>query len=222
MDTRYIKNLPAISPEEQEQLKLKKILIAGCGGLGGYLFEYALRLGVGSVRLMDGDCFKDSNLNRQLLADSDTLDVFKVIAASDRAKKINPNVNVEVFTSYIDRSNAFDSVFDCDVVLDGLDNVKSRKLLLKACAKANVPYIYGSVSGWTAQAAVIMPGEQGLKPLLSKAETADGGILAFTPALCAAMESALCLRLLCGREVESGKLHCIDLLNMDFESLSIK
>lgn len=221
MDARYIKNLPAISAAEQEQLKMKKILIAGCGGLGSYLFEYALRLGVGSIRIMDGDCFKDSNLNRQLLADSGSTGTFKVLAAADRAKRVNPLINVEVFTSYIDRSNAFHSVFDCDAVLDALDNVKSRKLLLKACQKANVPYIYGSVSGWTAQAALIMPEERGFGKLLN-GSFADMGILPFTPALCAAMESAICLRLLCGRQVESGKLYCMDLLNMDFENPLIK
>lgn len=220
MDARYIKNLPAISSAQQEQLKGKRVLIAGCGGLGGYLLEYMLRLGVGSVRIMDGDCFKDSNLNRQLLAKNDNLGMFKVLAASDRAKRINPSVNLEYSTSYIDRSNAFRSVFDCDAVLDGLDNIKARKILADACKKANVPYIYGSVSGWMAQAAVILPDSKGFNKLL-KAPTADEGILSFTPAMCAAMESALCLRVLCGAAVESGKLYCMDLMNMDFESLSI-
>lgn len=220
MDARYIKNLPAISSAQQEQLKGKRVLIAGCGGLGGYLLEYMLRLGVGSVRIMDGDCFKDSNLNRQLLAENGNLGMFKVLAASDRAKRINPSVNLEYSTSYIDRSNAFRSVFDCDAVLDGLDNIKARKILADACKKANVPYIYGSVSGWMAQAAVILPDSKGFNKLL-KTPTADEGILSFTPAMCAAMESALCLRVLCGVAVESGKLYCMDLMNMDFESLSI-
>ena len=68
MDERYSRNLPAVSEEEQAVLARRRVLVAGCGGLGGYLIEYLARMGVGEITAVDGDLFEPSNLNRQLLA----------------------------------------------------------------------------------------------------------------------------------------------------------
>ena len=85
MDLRYSRNIPAISPEEQAALKDKKVLVLGCGGLGGYIIENLLRMGVGAITAVDGDSFDESNLNRQLLAAEKTLGINKAIAAAQRA-----------------------------------------------------------------------------------------------------------------------------------------
>jgi hypothetical protein len=83
-----------------------------------------------------------------------------------------------------------------------------------------LPYIYGAVSAWTAQAAVSLPGD-GLLDILYPEGTAVPGksSLSFTPALCAALQSSLCVRLLCGKNVECGKLYYFDLQEMEFEKL---
>ena len=65
---RYDRNYPAISEEEQEKLKNSRIFVAGCGGLGGYILEFLIRIGVGNIIACDGDSFCESNLNRQLLS----------------------------------------------------------------------------------------------------------------------------------------------------------
>ena len=67
MDERYVRNLGALSERECNLLRTKTVFVAGCGGLGGYLIEMLLRLGVGTIRAADGDAFEASNLNRQLL-----------------------------------------------------------------------------------------------------------------------------------------------------------
>ena len=67
MYQRYSRNLPALSRQEQELLHKKRVLVAGCGGLGGYITENLLRLGIGHITAVDGDSFDVSNLNRQLL-----------------------------------------------------------------------------------------------------------------------------------------------------------
>lgn len=68
MDERYIRNLGALTEEEYALLRSKTVFVAGCGGLGGYLIEMLLRIGVGEIRAADGDVFEASNLNRQLLS----------------------------------------------------------------------------------------------------------------------------------------------------------
>ncbi|MBR6653298.1 MAG: ThiF family adenylyltransferase, partial [Oscillospiraceae bacterium] len=92
MDLRYSRNIPAISPEEQDTLKGKKVLVLGCGGLGGYIIENLLRMGVGAITAVDGDSFDESNLNRQLLATEKTLGTNKAIAAAQRANAVNSQV----------------------------------------------------------------------------------------------------------------------------------
>ena len=108
----------------------------------------------------------------------------------------------------------------CDAVLDGLDNIKSRKFLAAACADAGLPFIHGAIRGWMAQAAVCMPND-GLLNLIypEDAKVTDKSVLSFTPALCAAMQVSLCTRLLCGRDIETGKLFFFDLLHMDFSEI---
>ena len=105
-------------------------------------------------------------------------------------------------------------------MVDALDNISSRKTLAAACAKAGIPYIYGAISGWVAQAAVSMPGD-GLIELLYPEGTIlrDKSVLSFTPALCASLQVSLCVKLLTGRPVETGTIYYFDLLNLELESI---
>ena len=66
MDPRYARNVPALSEAECELLRRKRVLVVGCGGLGGHLIDMLARIGIGSLRVVDGDAFEPSNLNRQL------------------------------------------------------------------------------------------------------------------------------------------------------------
>ena len=84
MEERYIRNLGALTEQECAQLRTKTVFVAGCGGLGGYLIEMLLRLGVGAIRAADGDVFEASNLNRQLLSSTRNLGRSKAEAAQDR------------------------------------------------------------------------------------------------------------------------------------------
>ncbi len=63
---RLLKNMPAISQAEQRMLLGRKIFIAGCGGLGGWIAEYMARLGIGEITAADPDVFEVANMNRQL------------------------------------------------------------------------------------------------------------------------------------------------------------
>ena len=66
MDSRYARNFPALTEAEWNILKQKRILVVGCGGLGGHIIDQLARIGIGSIRAVDGDVFEESNLNRQL------------------------------------------------------------------------------------------------------------------------------------------------------------
>ena len=222
MENRYLRNLGAITEADCLLLQKKTALVVGCGGLGGYLMEYLARIGIGTIRCVDGDVFDETNLNRQILATMDTIGKPKALAAQARLQLVNPSVTVEPTYAFLDKTNAPELIRGCDVVLDALDNIPTRKLLADACAQANVPYIFGAISGWVAQAGISMPGDQMIQTLYPEGITIkDKSVLSFTPAMCAAMQAALCVSLLLGHPVETGKLHYFDLFCEEYEKIPI-
>ncbi len=139
------------------------------------------------------------------------------------AENHNPQAAVEVYDGPMNGDNVLDLVQGCDAVLDGLDNVASRRILAKACARENIPYFYGAIDGWIAQAAVILPGDRLLEKLYPTEEASKApSTLAFTPALCAAVQASLCTQLLTGQPIEHGILYHFDLLHMDLDTIAIK
>lgn len=222
MEARYERNVPALTEAECAALREKRVLVVGCGGLGGHLIDMLARIGIGAIRAVDGDVFEPSNLNRQLLSEVPLLGVSKAKAAAARVSRVNPEVAVEAVEAFMTEANVRRLLQSCDAVLDALDNIPSRKLLAAACMDAGIPYIYGAVSGWVAQAAISMPGD-GLVETLFPEEVSlkDKSVLSFTPGLCASMQTALCVKLLVGRSVETGTLYYFDLLNQEFETISM-
>ncbi len=218
MDLRHSRNIPALTEAEQAVLAGKTVAVIGCGGLGGHLTELLTRVGVGSIRVVDGDVFEESNLNRQLLATMDSLGCSKAKAAAERVKAIDPAVQVTAHPVFLIRDNARELISGCDAVVDALDSIEARRILADACAELGVPLVYGAISGWVAQAGVSVPGD-GLIGTLFPDDIAlgDKSVLSFTPALCAAMQASLCVKLLVGRPVQTGTVFYFDLLNQEFE-----
>ena len=222
MDTRYARNVPALSEAECALLRTKKAAVIGCGGLGGHLIELLARVGVGCIRAVDGDVFEESNLNRQLLSQPSLLGCSKAEAAAARVRQINPQVHAEAVCMFLDERNAAALIAGCDVVLDALDSIPARKGLEQACSDAGIPYLYGAISGWVAQAAVSLPGDRLTQRLYpEEIVTRDNSVLSFTPAMCAAMQVSLCVRLLTGMPVEHGVLYHCDLLDPELDRIPL-
>ena len=220
MEERYIRNLGALTEKECTLLHTKAVFVAGCGGLGGYLIEMLLRLGVGTIRAADGDTFEASNMNRQLLSSPSSLGQPKAEAAAARAALVNPDVRFVPIPEFVTEENAAELIRGCDVVLDALDNIGARRILARACAKENIPLIHGAICAWSAQAAVVMPGDDLIDRIYPEgARLSSKSSLSFTPPFCAALQMALCTRILTGRPLESGRLYMADLLDMEMESI---
>ena len=220
MDPRYERNFPALTEAEFAILRKKRVLVVGCGGLGGHLIDMLARIGIGAIRAVDGDVFEPSNLNRQLLSEVPLLGVSKAKAAATRVSRVNPDVEIEAAEEYMSETNVRKLLQSCDAVLDGLDNIQSRKVLAAACSEAGIPYIYGAVNGWVAQAAISMSGDDLIKTLYpEEIILKDKSVLSFTPALCASMQVSLCVKLLVGRSVETGTIYYFDILNQEFETI---
>jgi molybdopterin/thiamine biosynthesis adenylyltransferase len=222
MEARYARNIPALTEAECLALRQKRVLVVGCGGLGGHIIDQLARIGVGTIRVVDGDVFEPSNLNRQLLSSVPLLGVSKAKAAAEHIGRVNPEIHVEAIPAFLTEENAEELVAGCDIVMDALDNVHSRRILAAACAKAGIPYIYGAISGWVAQAAISMPQDNLIEKLFpTEIAIQDKSVLSFTPALCASIQTSLCVKFLAGRAVESGTVYYFDLLNQEFEAIPL-
>ena len=220
MNPRYERNIPALTEEECSLLRKKRVLVVGCGGLGGHIIDQLARIGVGFLRVVDGDVFESSNLNRQLLSDVPLLGISKAKAAAGHIARVNPDTVVEAVEAFLTEANAGTLLAGCDVVQDALDNIQSRKILAAACKQANIPYVYGAIQGWVAQAAVSLPGDDLIAKLFpEEVEIRDKSVLSFTPAMCASMQTSLCVKLLVDRPVETGTIYYFDLLNQEFETI---
>ena len=98
----------------------KKLLIAGCGGLGGYLSEYLLRLGVGKLVVADPERFDRSNLNRQLLCTEESIGRYKAETAAARAARVAPECRFEGHVCRLDENTLPELLRGCDAALDAL------------------------------------------------------------------------------------------------------
>ena len=220
MEGRYLRNVPALTEAECSILHIKKVAVIGCGGLGGHLIELLARVGIGHLVAVDGDVFEETNLNRQLLSSVSALGSGKAAAAKTRISEINPDIQVTVYSEFLNADNAPEILAGCDAAVDALDSIAARKILSRACSELGIPLVHGAIAGWVAQAAISMPGD-GLVDRLYPEGTAvrDKSALSFTPALCASMQAALCVKLLTGRPAETGTLYYFDLLHQEFETI---
>ena len=215
---RYLRNHDAISEEEQAFLATKRVLVVGCGGLGGMVIECLARIGVGYLRVVDGDDFEESNLNRQLLSSTMNLGRPKTLAARQRVMAVNPLVEVDAVQAELTVENALELLADCDAVVDCLDNIPARLVLQQSAKSAGIPMVHGAVAGWNGRVCVIVPGEDLLNllypdPQESRGEEWQAGTLAFSASLTASWQAAETVKLLLGKPGLHGEILEVDLMS---------
>jgi len=132
-------SLKHIGQEGQKKLSESVIAIIGLGAVGSCTSELLTRAGVGKLILIDHDIVDETNLQRQLLYDELDLGTPKVMAAVNKLKKINSDVEIETRFSYLTRDNID---LDCDVILDCTDNLRTRFVINDYSLKNNIPWIY--------------------------------------------------------------------------------
>ncbi len=160
---RYSRNFNTLSHADQERLGQSHVAIIGLGGLGGGVCEFLARTGVGTLTLIDGDCFDATNLNRQLLSREDVLENSKADEAGKRVALINSSVTVHLHKTFAREDNLTTLLQGADLVVDCLDTIHSRFLLQKAAADLNIPLVSGAIAGVTGQVTAIFPGDKGFE-----------------------------------------------------------
>jgi len=143
----------------QLRIRNAKVCVVGVGGLGCPVAVQLTAMGVGLIRLVDRDVVERSNLQRQHLYDTNSLGKSKVEAASERLSALNPDVEIEIVPASVDVNNAVDLVRGMDVVVDGLDRLRPRYAINRACVQLKVPYVFGAAIEMFGNVSTILPGK---------------------------------------------------------------
>ena len=137
-----------LGKQAMEKLKNARGAVFGLGGVGGYAVEALARSGVGQLELIDHDDISLTNLNRQILATQDTLGMPKAEAAAQRAKAINPHIQAVARQVFYTPETAHQFDFSrYDYVVDAIDTVTGKLMLIKAAKEANTPIISSMGTG---------------------------------------------------------------------------
>lgn len=137
-----------IGSENIEKLNNSRVAVFGIGGVGSFTAEALVRAGVGSIDLIDSDEVSVTNINRQIIALHSTVGRAKVDAARDRLLDINPNAVVVSHNMFFTAENAHELDFsNYDYVVDAIDTVTSKLLLVQQANESNTPIICSMGTG---------------------------------------------------------------------------
>ena len=145
---RYSRTRFLLGADALNMLKNAHVAIFGLGGVGGYVAEALARSGVGALTLVDHDTISKSNINRQILATESTIGKDKVAAAAERILAINPNIQVNPRKTFYLPETAGEFDFTLyDYVVDAIDTVTGKMMLIQAANTANTPIISSMGTG---------------------------------------------------------------------------
>ncbi len=137
-----------VGADAMQRLMGARVLVVGVGGVGAYAAEMICRAGVGSITIIDADCVKPSNINRQLVAINSTVDKPKVEILEQRLKDINPDASIVALNVFLDSSN-IDDIFASgfDYVIDAIDSIAPKVALIEYCVTHKINIVSSMGAG---------------------------------------------------------------------------
>ena len=145
---KFLRTEMLLGTEALEKLKRARVAVFGIGGVGGYALEALVRAGVGEIDIIDSDEVATSNINRQILATTETVGQKNVDVAEARAKSINPDVKINKYPIFYlpDTAHLFDFK-NYDYVIDAIDTVSGKMELIKRANEVGTPIICSMGTG---------------------------------------------------------------------------
>lgn len=149
---RYARHivLKDIGGAGQQKLKAAKVLVIGAGGLGAPLLQYLAAAGIGTIGIVDNDTVALSNLQRQIIHDTNKIGQLKTSSAKEALNRINPHVEIVEYKIRLSAENAADIIDKYEIIADGCDNFETRYLVAETCeslAKTLVSAAVGQFDG---------------------------------------------------------------------------
>ena len=229
---RYQRHLLLPEIGETGQLKLldSKVLLLGAGGLGSPAAIYLAAAGVGTLGIIDMDVVDASNLQRQILHNTDRIGERKVDSAKKTLTLMNPDVNVVTYDVRLGADNILDIIDGYDVIVDGTDNFPTRYLVNDASLIKSIPVVHGSIFRFEGQVTVfnpwVGPCYRCMIPEPPPAELApscsEAGVLGVLPGIVGSIQAVEAIKILLDLgETLEGRLLAYDALEQSFRTFNV-
>ena len=236
---RYSRHLLIPEVGERGQLKLlsSKVLLIGAGGLGSPAALYLAAAGVGTLGIVDSDVVDATNLQRQILHNTERLGRSKVESARETIAALNPDVTVIGCEERLTAANIDRIIAGYDVVVDGSDNFPTRYLVNDASVKHKIPVVHGSIYRFEGQATVFKPFDSGPfergpcyrclfhqpPPPELAPSCAEAGVLGVLPGIIGSIQASEAIKLLLGiGEPLIGRYLLFDALDTTFREVKLR
>ncbi len=233
-EERYKKHITLKGIGFKGQLKLKNssVICIGAGGLGSSVLLYLAAAGIGRIGIVDNDQVEKSNLQRQIIHETNTVGNLKINSARERIKRLNPNIEVLTFNERINSENIIEIIKDFDIICDCSDNFGTRYLINDACLILNKALVFGSVQGFEGQISVFNLNKKSpnLRDLLPESPVKNSipsceefGVVGVSTGLIGILQANEILKIILKKgKTLDGKIMIFDLLNMNIKTLNLK
>ena len=231
---RYKRHLTLKEIGSKGQLKLKNssVLCIGAGGLGSSVLLYLAAAGIGTIGIVDNDQVEKSNLQRQIIHETNSVGNLKIDSARERIKRFNSNTKVLTFHERINSDNILAIIKEFDVICDCTDNFGTRYLINDACLILNKPLVFGSVQGFEGQISVfnLNKNSPNLRDLIPESPAKNGiasceefGVIGVSTGLIGVLQVNEIIKIILKKgEILDGKLMIFNLLDMNIKKLNLK
>jgi molybdopterin/thiamine biosynthesis adenylyltransferase/rhodanese-related sulfurtransferase len=223
--------LPEVGVEGQRKLLESKVLLLGAGGLGAPSALYLAAAGVGTIGIVDDAVVDESNLQRQVIHNTERVGVAKTASAKMTIEALNPDVEVVEYDTRLDAANILELIEPYDVIVDGADNFPTRYLLNDASVRLGKPVVSASILGFVGQISTIVPHEgpcfRCLDPVPPPPELAPScganGVLGVMAGVMGLLQANEVIKLVAGiGEPLIGRLLLYESLGTRFTELKVK
>lgn len=221
--------LKELGKQGQDRLKKGKVAIIGVGGIGSVSSLYLALAGVGNLVLVDQDTVELHNLHRQILFTVQDIRLPKAEVAARRLMDVNPDVRALSVPDNLREENVEQIIRGVDLVVDGLDNMRTRYTLNSACSRLGIPYVFGGAIAMEGNVSVFHPPEtpclECVLPAIDDRNLAGcdtRGVLGATAGIVGSIQAMEAVKLLAGIEdTLKGKLLVCDFRRMEFDKVDI-
>jgi sulfur-carrier protein adenylyltransferase/sulfurtransferase len=223
--------LPEVGEAGQQKLLESRVLLLGAGGLGSPAALYLAAAGVGTIGIIDMDVVDSSNLQRQILHNTDRIGERKVDSAKKTLTALNPDVNVVTYDVRLGADNVLDIIDGYDVIVDGTDNFPTRYLVNDAALLKCIPVVHGSIFRFEGQVSVFQPYVgpcyRCLLPEPPPPELApscsEAGVIGVLPGIIGSIQALEAIKLLLGiGDPLIGRLLAYDALEQSFRTFKVR
>lgn len=222
-------SLKDIGENGQKKINNSKVLVVGLGGLGATVAMFLVRMGLGTICLIDDDDVDITNLQRQILYSENDVGKNKIVCGIEKLNSINKSANIIGLQGKVTETNVEELVSKYDLVVDCTDNFETRGIINRACIKYKKTCVFGSVNNFEGCMTVLLDGKspcyECLMGDMDKLRNMDNnrekvGVLGAVVGVIASMQAVETIKIILGKgTIATGKLVVFNSLDMTIQTI---